>query len=880
MNIRKRIHTQSNSTLTARAIFVLFLAFVALTGCGGGASTESTPGNNDDQPSGYTGVVTGDLHRGYALEVWPNLAPANRCGGACHVTGGTGKGAFVDNDIEVAFAAAVPALINTTNPAQSLLVDRMRAGHNCWLASNEDCAAAMTRYIENMVGSTPTSGGGNSITLQAPTNPNKVPGGSKAFPATATSSSPTFETAVYNPVLRPNCMSCHRENASPQTPQSPYFASDDVVAAYEAAKTKMNLDDPSSSRLVQRLVQGHNCFDPNSTGTVNCVDSAAAMTAAITNFAGGVIVTPPVLGTGASSAMQLGDGQVASGGNRVDANVVAMWEFKEGAGNNVTNDRDGNIPLTLSGTEGVDYNWIGGNGIQLMNSSAQSLLGATSGLFNQIAGPLGSNEYTIEAWVIPDNVADNNALIVTYGANRSTLNFGLGQSMYNYDYLQADTNAVTEVSTPDADEEVQTTLQHVVLTYDAQNGRRIYVNGQLTAAPSGTGGNISGWSDPQFFILGGGVTQWKGIIRLTAIHNRALQQQQIIQNYEAGVGEKSFVMFNVSNIIGNECFDNGDSNTGNPMCYVYFEVSQFDSYSYLFFKPTFLSLDANYTPSNIQLRGMRIGINGRLADTGQGFSNLNLILDGTNYTAGVGQVLSNVGSIIPLEKGAANDEFYLSFEALGPTNGTAFTEAVPSAPVLTDPAAVPEIGVRMFDEINLSMAQMTGVDPTTASIGGTNGVYTTYRQQLPSSANVQAFLAAHQMAISQVAMTYCDELVKDTTKRSAYFPSFNFGRTASDLVLPVPAIPTDLVASGNATVLGIRNQFIGPLIEKMMNIDLADSTNNLAVQASENDIRVELNDFVTRMTACGGSCDTTARTAEIVTATCAVALGNASMLVQ
>jgi hypothetical protein len=879
MNIRKRIHTQSNRTRTAGAIFVLFLAIIGLAGCGGGASTEPTQGGNP-QLSGYTGTVTGDLHRGYALEVWPNLVPANRCGGACHVTGGTGKGAFVDNDIVVAFNAAVPALINTTNPAQSLLVERMRAGHNCWLASNDDCAAAMTRYIENMVGSTPTSGGGNSITLLAPTNPNKVPGGSKAFPATATSGSPTFEAAVYTPVLRPYCMSCHRENANPQTPQSPFIASDDVTAAYEAAKTKMNLDNPVASRLVQRMVTGHNVFDPLGTGTVNAADSAAAMEAAITAFANGISVTPPVLGTGASSAMQLADGQVASGGNRVDANVIAMWEFKEGAGNNVTNDRDGNIPLTLGGTEGTDYNWIGGNGIQLMNSSAQSALGATTGLFNQIAGPLGSNEYSIEAWVIPDNVADNNALIMTYGANRSTLNFALGQSMYNYDYLQADTNAVTEVSTPDADEEVQTTLQHVVLTYDAQNGRRIYVNGQLTAAPNGTGGNISGWSDQQFFILGGGETQWKGIIRLAVIHNRALQQQQIIQNYEAGVGEKSFLMFNVSNIIGNECFDNGDSATGNPMCYVYFEVSQFDTYSYLFNKPTFISLDANYTPSNIQLRGMRIGINGRLADTGQGFANLNMTIDGTGYTAGVGQVLSSIGSIIPLEKGAANDEFYLSFEALGPTNGTAFTEVVPSAPVLTDPAAVPEIGVRMFDEINLSMAQLTGVDPTTASIGGTNGVFTTYRQQLPASANVQTFLAAHQMAISQVAMTYCDELIKDTTKRSAYFPGFNFNRTTSELVLPVPAIPTDLGAAGNTTVLGIRNGFIEPLIEKMMNIDLADNTNNLTVQAAENDIRVELNDFVTRMTACGGSCDTPARTAEIVTATCAVALGNASMLVQ
>ena len=55
--------------------------------------------------------------------------------------------------------------------------------------------------------------------------------------------------------------------------------------------------------------------------------------------------------------------------------------------------------------------------------------------------------------------------------------------MYNYESFNrstvTDDNNAGEpvVSTEDDDELVQATLQHVVVTYDAVEGRRIYVNG-------------------------------------------------------------------------------------------------------------------------------------------------------------------------------------------------------------------------------------------------------------------------------------------------------------------------------------------------------------------------------------------------------------------
>ena len=76
--------------------------------------------------------------------------------------------------------------------------------------------------------------------------------------------------------------------------------------------------------------------------------------------------------------------------------------------------------------------------------------------------------------------------------------------------------------------------------------------------------------------------------------NRVLTDQQIQTNFSAGVGEKFYLLFSVSHLVNV------------PEAYILFEVSQFDSYSYLFDKPTFISLDASAGPGSIPVAGLRI----------------------------------------------------------------------------------------------------------------------------------------------------------------------------------------------------------------------------------------------------------------------------------
>src|SRR5690606_2916373 len=168
-----------------------------------------------------------------------------------------------------------------------------------------------------------------------------------------------------------------------------------------------------------------------------------------------------------------------------------------------------------------------------------------------------TGEYSIEAWVVPANVEqDDSARIVTYaGGGITGNNFALGQSAYNYDFLQrsasTDAEGMPAFSTDDDAQVLQASLQHVVLTSDPVAGRRIYVNGEDVSpgADPQAGGSLADWDSSFALALGqnaGGGDQWQGTLRLLAIHNRALSPADIRNNFEVGVGEKFYLLFDLS----------------------------------------------------------------------------------------------------------------------------------------------------------------------------------------------------------------------------------------------------------------------------------------------------------------------------------------------
>jgi hypothetical protein len=844
---------------------LVLVSLVILHGCGGGASTQTNPVTTPTgtvNSSNYTGpnAQTDDV-RAFQLTVWERLRDTNRCG-ACHVETGQSPEFVRQDDVNLAYAAA-NSLVDLDSPAGSRLVTKVAGGHNCWLPSDAACATAITSYIEDWVAG--TSDGGRQIQLVAPAA--KSPGQTKTFPNDTTSAEysaalSSFDANVH-PLLTAHCAGCHVDTSP--TPQAPFFASGTVADAYAAAQSKINLNDPSLSRLVVRLRdEFHNCWS-------QCASNASEMQNAIAALSGSIALNQVQAPTVYSNALTMQDGVSAAGGNRYESDVIALYEFRTGSGNTIL-DLSGVAPelnLTING----DVEWVGGFGIRINDGKAQGSTTASKKLHDLIKA---TGEYSIEAWVVPANVVQEGpARIVSYSAGVNARNFTLGQTQYNYDFLHrsstTDANGEAALSTADADERLQATLQHVVLTFDPINGRRVYVNGAYTGDPDNAApGNLNDWDDSFALVLGNEVSNdrlWQGVIRLVAIHNRALTLEQIQQNFAAGVGEKFFLLFGVGGVGG------VPANS-----YIMFQVEQFDSYSYLFSKPTFINLDAGFTPTGTVIKGMRIGINSKLADVGQAYVNLDVSVNAGAYVPGTGQLLADVGTVIALENGpggANPDEFYLTFETLGSANNVVVENPGTTPVPLPNPGATSRVGLRTFDEIDAAMAAVTGVDPAAVQVA-----YQTLRQALPAVETLEGFLAAQQMSVSQLALTYCDALVEDPVLRNNFFGPFGFSDFTSGVVAAF--------GSGNSTA---KNQVLSALYDQMMGLPgsgaaLSDTPDREQVQieligydAGGNEVNTS--SLFHRMTtgpACG-ACDA-ARTRSVVKGLCGAVLGSAAMLLQ
>ncbi|WP_417514162.1 LamG-like jellyroll fold domain-containing protein [Marinobacter sp.] len=827
-----------NCMRSATTIATLVLATTLLSACGG-ESTEALPNTASNTGAvNYAGPAPASEDvQNFKLSVWDNLVQDNRCG-SCHGTGGQSP-TFVDSqNVNTAYSQA-NTIVNLGDPSQSLMVTKVAGGHNCWTTSDSVCADILTTYISNWAGG--SSNSAKTIELRAPTI--KDPGNTVPFP----SGTDDFERLVYTPVLKKYCSDCHGDSG-----QTPYIASGNIGTAYEQSKSRMNLTTPANSRFVERLrFDAHNCW------TTDCESSAAEMETAILDLALLQTLQPVDPDLVTSKALVLdSDGLLANSGGRFEDNIIALYEFKAGEGQTAF-DTSGVSPalnLTLSG----NVDWVGGWGIDMRPAvqteqggmvpagKAQASTADSRKLHTLLTG---SGEYAIEAWVAPGNITQEDARIVTYSGSSTTRNMTLSQSLQRYEVLHRSTTSDenTPFATQDGDKLLQATLQHVVVNYSPGAGRQIFVNGQYSGdMDPDDAGLLSEWDNSFALVLGNetdGNSAWQGAIRMVAIHNRALTPEQVQANFEVGVGQKFFLLFSVSELVGlNES-------------YIVFEVSQFDSFSYSFNSPFFISLDETVEPSNIPLQGMRLGINGKEATVGQAWANLDVVLNSTDYEPGTGQSLSRLGTIIALENGPETDEFFLTFDKLG---GTTYSRSEPAIPSIATPPDLPpssEIGLKTFDEINESMARMTGVAKTQPAVLNT---FNTVKQQLPTIENISGFLSSHQMAVTQMAIQYCDVLIENGQARADFFPGFDFTAT--------PAAAFD--HSGKSLITG-------PLLARFVG-------ENLSTQPAALDIQGELGSLIDELAKCGGdgsNCPAD-RTETIVKASCAAVLGSATTLVQ
>ena len=113
------------------------------------------------------------------------------------------------------------------------------------------------------------------------------------------------------------------------------------------------------------------------------------------------------------------------------------------------------------------------------------------------------------------------------------------------------------------------------------------------------------------------------------------------------------------------------------------------------------------------------------------------------------------------------------------------------------------------------------------------------------------------MAVTQMAIKYCDQLVETDSLRNNYFSGFDFTQNAS-----------------TAFNTQDRSLILTPLTTNMLGTSLSDQPNNT-------DVFNELDNLITRLTDCsdGKVCDAN-YTKTVVKAVCAGALGSAAITLQ
>ena len=857
------------------------VASLALSACGGGASGDSAlpVGAPTSSVDAYTGPApaTADV-QAFEVNLWNNIRGQNRCGQCHNATTPAQMPNFARSDnVNLAYAEA-NTVVNLAQPSTSTMVVKVSGGHNCWLADPSACGQILTTWISNWANATGATSA-TTVTLVAP--PDQSVGQSLSF-SNATTAATDYGNTIYTltggPSNNPSgppfgyCSKCHSSQANPATQQAPYFADPNITTAYQAAIPKIDFTGclPQNSatftttcginsRFYQRLaIDQHNCWSV-------CSQDAALMLAQIQAFA--MDATPTNLDPSlvVSKGLTMTQGTVASGANRYDADTIAKYMFSEGNGA-IAYDTSGIDPaadLTLTGHYQYDGSWgvifLAGGG------KAQATVQASSKLNTLIQA---SGEFSIEAWVTPAVVATNLSNIVSYSGGDTLRNFTLAQTNQDYDFQLRSSNStglngMPQLQTPDATMALQAAQQHVVLTYDPINGRQIYVNGVNQNIPDPQkGGTISNWDTTFALVLGSEVSgdnAFQGEVKFLAIHQRALTAAQVMQNFNAGVGQRYYLLFNISNVPG----------VNVPQAYMMLTVSQYDNYSYLFYQPTFISLSATGKPTtSIPVKGMRIGINGTIPLVGQAYTPLNTSITAAGYTA-QGEVLSTVGTVIALESGPLTDQFFLQFDQLGtasdvivdaspcPVGQTTCMQALNLGPAMAD------MGVRSFAQVNSTFSQLTGIPTTNASVVS---IYQSVQQQLPAVNTLEAYSSAAQVGVAQLAVQYCQEVV---AAPSIVFPGVTFsGSTYST----VTANGTDAAGNTQYTASPPASQVIQDLAA------LAVGNGTLTHQPATSTVVTELTNLIGNLCT-SSACNTTARVTAVTVGACAAALGNADVMI-
>ena len=253
------------------------------------------------------------------------------------------------------------------------------------------------------------------------------------------------------------------------------------------------------------------------------------------------------------SAMTNFANSIDSGAARMDDSAIALFTFSEGAGD-VTVDSSGVGRRSRCRSKA----WSGSTAEVCGTSigKAQASAADSRKLFEMITP---ANAYYGRGVAHRgQQCAGRTGARCQLLARHRSRNFTLGQNAIYYQ-LRNRSAATGANGTPELealDPQVDTALQHIVMTFDGVTGRKIYINGQLSIEENVANDTLA-WTDDNLLVLGNEVTNdrlWQGVIKLVAIHNKALNGAEVQQNFDAGTGNIVTMRFDISSIVGQTAY--------------------------------------------------------------------------------------------------------------------------------------------------------------------------------------------------------------------------------------------------------------------------------------------------------------------------------------
>lgn len=189
-----------------------------------------------------------------------------------------------------------------------------------------------------------------------------------------------------------------------------------------------------------------------------------------------------------------------------------------------------------TGSVVTDLSITGNNGSLVNSPSFSSLNGGglvfngSNQLINVASNPSLTNQITVSVWIKPGDTNGNSWIIGREGGYRLFYTSNLiiwDCATVNNSWYTTGTNILS----PSLN--VLNSWWHIVATYDGSNNR-LYINGELKTTGANISGNITNGQNLWImYVSVAGINYGKGTIGEIKIYNRALNQQEILQNYNA-----------------------------------------------------------------------------------------------------------------------------------------------------------------------------------------------------------------------------------------------------------------------------------------------------------------------------------------------------------